>query len=1172
MYHVKLDDIREMTTNGPTYMQGRQYYRQGRVRHIDFDRDKGVIRAQVEGSRMYNIRIILNSRGELHDAICTCSAFASYWGFCRHIAAVLLAGIDQFSKRKTRIVPEVPAVLSDSAGTATGVPDAGIRAGTEPRTDVAQEMGKSSEIPVTNEPDGTDGSSANTVLNRRNRSRTRDFLARLDHVIRIDDPQDKQTIRLSVLLRCARSGNSLPWLSFAIGSADRLYPIANVEQFAEALARGLLLEVDKDFAYQPLQHRFPESDQPLVNLLIEAFENDYKAVFGTSHAASKAQCLTLNATRFADFLSFAGELSEAAWQLAREPEIRPIRVCHERLPVAMLLSPAESSGTPADASTGASAGVPAGALVSVPAATAVPHSTGASRLELLADEPPYQMTAARNVYLVGTTFYLPDAATIRVLEPILSTFHVARRRTLQLTRTETVHFLSNIAPTIEAVCPVHLHPDIAAAIRRADLRTQIQFTESTGGLRADIEYRYDERVFTPWLDRNEPETADRELLLRDFAGEQKVLALLQDAGFIRQGNALLLDDPDEIYRFLDRPLCELRRIADVSPREDQDGALQILPAPVFRFALETLPDRSDLILRQDLGGLPPEEFAVYLQALRDRRMYYRTRSGAFRQVAGDDRDALLHWQEILDNWQIAVGADSVLLPRYRALALDIQDRDGPGLEIRIAPPIRKLIANLEAPGSLTCPIPADLRRQLRPYQRIGVSWLHMLEHYGLGGILADDMGLGKTLQAITAIAMTWQRTGRPSLVVAPTSLLYNWLHEFAKFAPNLPVILLEGNRRQRSELIQAIDNHACAITSYSLLRRDIDHLSEVPFASCFLDEAQNIKNPETQSARSVRMLTADHVFALTGTPVENNLLDLWSIFDSILPGYLHSQSVFLERYEIPLREGNRAVLENLSAQIKPFILRRLKKDVLKELPDKIESHAYCVMTDEQRALYDAFLNRSRRDLRQELDTNGYARSQIYILALLTRLRQICCHPGLFSQGYHGGSGKLAMLEELLEDSFAGGHRVLVFSQFTTMLDIIRQNQEARGVWPFLISGQVSSEERLQQVQRFNDGEGKLFLISLRAGGTGLNLTGADTVIHYDPWWNPAVEDQATDRAYRIGQENVVHVIKLLARDSVEEKILALQQKKQQMIDDVIAPEQNLLSKMTLEEVLSLFDT
>ena len=461
---------------------------------------------------------------------------------------------------------------------------------------------------------------------------------------------------------------------------------------------------------------------------------------------------------------------------------------------------------------------------------------------------------------------------------------------------------------------------------------------------------------------------------------------------------------------------------------------------------------------------------------------------------------------------------------------------------------------------------------LRPYQKLGFNWLCTLDQYGLGGILADDMGLGKTLQAIVYITYKFKKQRKPALVIAPTSLVYNWQREFEKFAPTLPVLVVDGNRQQRTAQLESIRRQACIITSYSLVRRDYLELKEISFSSCFLDEAQNIKNPETLNARSVKQIKAERTFALTGTPIENSLTELWSIFDFLLPGYLSSRRRFEARFDFAnRRDPDPQSLEDLHRQIAPFVLRRMKKDVLKELPDKIETRMICEMTSAQRELYEAFLGNARQSFEQEVAVNGFARSQLYILALLTRLRQICCHPALFLNDYTEDSGKLLLLDELIADALDGGHRILIFSQFAQMLQIIRERLAQQGQACFLIDGQVAADERLAQVDRFNAGEGSIFLISLRAGGTGLNLTGADTVIHFDPWWNPAVEDQATDRAYRIGQENIVQVFKLYARDTLEEKIQALQEQKQVLIKAVIKPGQNLLSQMTIEEVRSLFE-
>ena len=1200
MFHVKIDTIRERTTNGPTYMKGRQYYRQGQIKHLTYDQEKGIILAQVDGTRSYDVRIILDGLGELHDASCTCSAFSAYWGLCKHIAAVLLYCIDAFGSEKTHILPADPAghapgrpngqpgklKRSSNAHPASTTDPADARESADsanaPDPVRAAQQSGDGDLSNLNSGDWTDLQSGTDVFlvtpgdivrqqknavqqaQRRSRSKARDFLTRIDHVVQLLRPDIKQPIKLQVVLHCSRSSSTLPWLSFALGE-HQLHPVANVEQFAEAVSRDLPLELDKDFTFNPLYHCFSEQDMPLIRMLQNAFENDYKSVFGTSHASSRDRFLTLNASRFAEFLLFSSDLSDCTWQSVKEAVRQPITIRQANLPISLLLADSGEAG-------------------SLPA---LPY-----RLELICDHNVQQMTSSRNIYLIGDIFYLPPYDSIRLLEPILSTFNTAGCHFLLLSHDEAVAMISEIGPRLAEACPLKLHADLQRKLNREPLQPHVSLDAITDGLKAEIAFVYGDQMINPLSDKSgDSDLADAPpaLVVRDFAGEERLISVLQQNGFVRLGSSWRLTEPDSLYRFLCGGIDRLRASADVHLSEAA-AAVRLLPPPAIRVHFSWMEGQDSLTLDQSFGDIGTEDMTPYLQALRDQRPYVRTRDGSFRQVNPEHRSQLPRLIDLLLLWNIQPRTQIGSLPRYRALAIEslLQDSlekmradESSGMESRVLtdglvtadPAVFDLIHNLREPGSLSFRMPAAMRGILRPYQKTGVQWLCTLDYYGLGGILADDMGLGKTLQTITFVMMTWRRRKKPCLIIAPTSLVYNWLNEFEKFAPKLPVLLIDGNRLQRSSLFQDINRHACVITSYSLLRRDIDAFANCSFASCFLDEAQNIKNPDTLNARSVKQIQADRYFALTGTPIENTLLELWSIFDYILPGYLHSQKVFQNLFELPIvRDGSRTALEDLHRQVMPFVLRRMKRDVLKELPDKIESRTVCDMTKAQRQIYRTFLEQSRRDLEQEVDQNGYARSQIYILALLTRLRQICCHPSLFIRQYEGGSGKMLLLEELLEDSFASGHRVLLFSQFTSMLELIRLKVAEKGIVPFYIDGQVPAEDRVSQVRRFNEGENKLFLVSLRAGGTGLNLTGADTVIHYDPWWNPAVEEQATDRAYRIGQENVVQVFKLYTRHSVEEKILALQERKQNLIESIIKPGQNLLSKMTLDEVLSLFES
>ena len=383
--------------------------------------------------------------------------------------------------------------------------------------------------------------------------------------------------------------------------------------------------------------------------------------------------------------------------------------------------------------------------------------------------------------------------------------------------------------------------------------------------------------------------------------------------------------------------------------------------------------------------------------------------------------------------------------------------------------------------------------------------------------------------------------------------------------------MIVGTPAERHALWDSCGVYQVVLVSYPIIRRDVEYMKSLPFHTIFLDEAQFIKNPNSQNARSVKQLLARHRFALTGTPIENNLSELWSIFDYVMPGYLHSHARFVTLYEKPImHQEDEDALQQLNFHIKPFILRRMKRDVLSELPEKIEKKMVSDMTEEQKELYVSYLSGVRRDLEHEIQTNGFEKSRMMILASLTRLRQICCHPSTFVENYEGGSGKMNLLLELLRHAIEGGHRILVFSQFTSMLGLIEEELREEGIDYFYLDGSTPLEKRNSDVKLFNDGQGKVYLISLKAGGTGLNLTGADMVIHYDPWWNPAVEEQATDRVYRIGQKNIVNVMKLITKGTIEEKIYKLQEKKRSLSDSVIQAGELFLNKLTREEVEDLF--
>ena len=579
-------------------------------------------------------------------------------------------------------------------------------------------------------------------------------------------------------------------------------------------------------------------------------------------------------------------------------------------------------------------------------------------------------------------------------------------------------------------------------------------------------------------------------------------------------------------------------------------------------------DWLSLDLTFQVNGIAVDEEELR-QCLASGRRLVRLADGTYAPVKSDEvREILERMAEIY----ASTGS------RDRKLALSqagrVQDLLSLVKKTSVSPEAKALFAKLADVSEIDAiPKPRSLKANLRPYQKEGFSWLVFLHELSTGGILADDMGLGKTVQTIAL--MLWLKSkykeqNLTHLVIAPTSVVPNWLLEIEKFAPTLNAMVWHGP--DRHSLAEQLSEFDVVITSYALMRRDEEFLTKVGFHSVILDEAQHIKNPMSATARAVKKLKSARRMALTGTPIENRLSEIWSIFDFVSPGLLGDLSRFEEKFARPIDRGDQDAAAKLRAAIHRFVLRRTKSEVAKDLPPKIEQDIIVPLADEQSKLYKQILRQVRESVLSEVEKQGVAKSQIQILAALTRLRQVACDPRLMKlEGPWNEelSGKLSALKEIMQEAVAGGHRVLIFSQFVEMLKLIRNVLEAEGITHEWLTG--DTKDRMARVDHFNGDESvSAFLISLKAGGTGLNLTGADTVIHFDPWWNPAVEDQATDRAHRIGQKRTVSVYRLIAKDSVEEKILQLSEKKRELMTNVLNTEAPMkgLTKQDVDDLFS----
>jgi SNF2 family DNA or RNA helicase len=576
----------------------------------------------------------------------------------------------------------------------------------------------------------------------------------------------------------------------------------------------------------------------------------------------------------------------------------------------------------------------------------------------------------------------------------------------------------------------------------------------------------------------------------------------------------------------------------------------------------------------DVGDLGEQELSKILSAYSQKKKYYRLKNGQFVMLGEGGLYTVMNLADELGISRKELLSGHLKLPSYRAIYLDHALKEGSGVAYYREQLFRAVVRGIKSVEDSSDTVPESMKEVLREYQKTGFRWLKTLDSCGFGGILADDMGLGKTIQAIALLEDTYSRGDcAPSLIVCPASLIYNWECEIRRFAPDRKVLVIAGNGSQREELIEKLakepKTYEIAITSYDLLKRDASLYEKLDFRFQMIDEAQYIKNAATQSAKAVKSIHAQTKFAFTGTPVENRLGELWSIFDFLMPGFLFGSQYFRKEYEAPIvKDGDEKRLERLRRLIGPFVLRRTKKDVLKELPDKLERVVYSGFEEEQREIYSANALMLKKKLESgSFGTDGSAKLQI--LAELTRLRQLCCDPRLCYGNYKGGSAKLETCIDLIHRGVEGEHKMLLFSQFTSMLELIEERLKKENVAYLKLTGATSKEERLELVARFQKEEVPVFLISLKAGGTGLNLTAADIVIHYDPWWNVAAQNQATDRTHRIGQEKQVTVYKLIAKNTIEENILKLQEMKRELADQVVTEENMSLSSLSREDLLEM---
>ncbi|HPF88042.1 MAG TPA: SNF2-related protein, partial [Candidatus Limiplasma sp.] len=687
---------------------------------------------------------------------------------------------------------------------------------------------------------------------------------------------------------------------------------------------------------------------------------------------------------------------------------------------------------------------------------------------------------------------------------------------------------------------------------------------------ARVELHYGDTVIHLFQTEAQPQQIlpEGKLLLRDGRAETELLDFFSDTGFVVREGHIVLRRAKDILTFCTQGVTELGKQAEVFVSE----AFRKMKPRRFSGTASFRMQGGRLLFSLLEGTEPVKELVPVLRAIEARQQYVRLKSGEFLDIR--DMTALAPVaQELLeaaslDDPQAEPDARELNFGAYRAAYMVTMLKMAGGSTQATDEVNNTAKAFSEHADTAESYIPARLRKKLAPYQKRGSGWILSLYEGRMGGILADEMGLGKTVQVIAALSAAKKKDGpMQSLVVTPTSLIYHWLAEFKRFDDNLTIRLVTGMREERRRVIIEIADDSTVdvvLTSYPLLRRDIELISKLQFRFAILDEAQFVKNAQSIGAAAVKEIDAQVRIALTGTPMENHMGELWSIFDFVLPGYLGRQASFLRRY------GGSEHAEELQERIKPFIMRRLKSEVLKDLPEKHEQSLYAAMTPEQERVYRQLLETLRVHVGEALDNGSLPRARMQVLSILLKLRQVCCHPKLFLTDYEGTSGKLELLIQTVKQAIEDKRRMLIFSQFVGMLQIIRKRLAREGIKTLYLDGSTRPELRQELCDRFNGGEGSVFLISLKAGGTGLNLMGADLVIHYDPWWNPAVEEQAIDRAHRIGQTRDVDVIRLIAQGTIEEKVTDLSKRKRAVFDRVVLAGETALSSLTEEDIRNLF--
>lgn len=1093
------------------YDKGAALSRAGKVRLLREKAEEGgeYYEAEVAGPERTLTIVRLDQAGDI-KAECSCPSLSSYQKYCSHVAALLVTVQQQGSsgaergQTGSRVAGGSASRYAPERGSAAEgeAPDGGAAPADEGTALAADVLALFASKPAR--------SAASRGLYDAREPLDVEFLCRAV-------PWGYRDYRLGVELKLG---------------PKRLFIVQNIHSFLDCVERGEPFSFTRHFTYDPSLHRFKPEDDAVLRQLIGIGRSVRLA--GESGQSSAPAALRPGGTRLFVVPPFSWEalqplLAQASAAVLEQDGRLYGGVCYtdERLPLAFAFEQTAKGG---DA-------LRAEGLDDIVVLEAYGAALAEGGLRRLEQEPCRRLGELKRLLTSSDTDRIPIAPE------------------------QIAPFMDQVMPGLLKLGSVHIAREVSERLLHRPLKAKLYLDRVRDRLLAALEFHYGDLVVHP-LEAKGGLPGEGRILMRDGERENRLLELMAQGGFTQTEGGFFLEGEEAEFEFLYRIVPQIEQLADVYATSAVKARLHTGHTPPRASA--ELDERTDwLEIHFDLGGIPESEIRLVLKSLEEKRSYYRLPGGALAPLEGEAFEELLRLMNTVGIRSDDVSGNVLRLPAFRSMALLDVDQSG-SQAVRLGKTLRGMLAHLRNPEDLDFPVPPGLRTVLRDYQVYGYQWLKTLALYRFGGVLADDMGLGKTVQSIAFLVSVLpdiRARREPALVVAPASLMYNWRNELRTFAPEVRVRIVDGTREERARALRAADEADVLVTSYPLLRRDAALYAASAFHTLVLDEAQAFKNDATQTARAVKALRAGHRFALTGTPLENGLAELRSIYDAVFPGLFPGRKAFGELSR-----------ETVARRIRPFLLRRLKQDVLQELPGKIETLHVSELLPAQKRLYAAYLAKLQQDTLKHLDEGSSETNRIRLLAGLTRLRQLCCHPALFLEEYEGSAAKFEQLLELIDECRGAGKRLLVFSQFTRMLGLIGRELGQRGVPFFYLDGETAAAGRVGLCDRFNRGERDVFLISLKAGGTGLNLTGADTVVLYDLWWNPAVEQQAADRAHRIGQKRVVQVIRLIAQGTIEEKMVALQQRKLELIRQVVQPDDEAFGAFTeaeLRELLSL---